>query len=82
MPNGDDESAETPEFTPVYGSGVVGAVHYNPATRECRVRFLSGATYVYDGVSPQEYEALLYAPSKGRFVNGVLRRAHAYRREL
>jgi hypothetical protein len=54
-------------WIPVYESSVVEAIKYK-----------GGATYCYGDVSPEEYEGLLHAPSKGRYVNIVLRRTKTY----
>ena len=69
------------EFSPVYGSSNVDGIKYDPETRECRVRFRGGSTYVYYDVDQGEYDQFFHAPSKGRFVNQILRRSHRYQRE-
>lgn len=37
------------------------------------VTFVTGRVYVYDGVPPDVYEALLRAPSKGQFFNAEIK---------
>jgi hypothetical protein len=54
-------------------SSNVAAVGYDPQTKEMAVRFKSGSTYVYSGVSPEEHEALLSADSVGRHFNAQFR---------
>ena len=62
-------------------SSSIDAVGYDAATRRLTVRFLgSGNTYVYLGVAPSVFEALLAAPSKGRYLNFHIKDAYPYRR--
>ncbi len=42
---------------------------YDAGSRRLFVTFVTGRLYVYEGVPPDVYEALLRAPSKGRFFN-------------
>lgn len=65
----------------VVESSSIDAVGYDAATRRLAVRFLgSGNTYVYVGVEPSVFEALLAAPSKGRYLNMHIKGAYDYRR--
>ena len=66
-------------WVPVYGSSNIVAVDYNEGLRQCYVRFTDGTVYTYEDVSPETYKALLAAPSKGKYVNYVLRRGYKYR---
>jgi hypothetical protein len=69
-------------WVPVYGSSNVESVRYDEASRQCQVKFVKGGdVYTYYDVSPEEWQALLNAGSKGRFVQIVFRREKQYRRE-
>lgn len=67
-----------PEWIPVYGSSNVEFIGYIELTKECHVRFLGGAHYVYQGVLRETWDEFVQAPSKGRFVNIVLKRGYEY----
>ena len=69
-----------PDWQKVYGSSNVIGITYDEATRECCVMFTSGAVYLYENVSPEEWASLQHASSKGSYVNLVLRRSHTYER--
>ena len=68
------------EWMPVYGSSHVVAIRYHEPSRECFVQFKNGAVYVYEDVTPELWEELVHAPSKGVTVNRVMARGHKYRR--
>jgi len=69
-------------WVPVYGSSNVEAIRYDETSRECQVKFVKGGdVYTYFDVSPEEWNALLNAGSKGRFVQIVFRRGKQYRRQ-
>lgn len=70
--------SQVTEWTPVYGSSNVEAIAYLEETKECHVRFLGGAHYVYHDVTPKIWEEFLQAPSKGRYVNIVLKRGYKF----
>ena len=56
-------------------------VGYDEDARELYVRFHNrGRTYVYCGVPPDVFAALLEAPSKGRYLNFEIKPYHEYRR--
>ena len=56
-------------------------VGYDEQTQELFVRFHNrGRTYAYEDVSPAQFDALLAAPSKGRYLNWEIKPFHAYRR--
>lgn len=57
-------------------SSAIAAAGYDPATRRLRVRYLRGATWDYQAVPAAEYAAFLAAPSKGGFVNAVIKRRY------
>jgi hypothetical protein len=57
---------------PIVDSSVLLAVDYEPATETLHVTFRSGAAYSYFHVPRAVYDALLGAPSKGRFFNAEI----------
>jgi KTSC domain len=62
-------------------SSSIELVGYDKEAQELYVRFHNrGRTYAYEGVSPAQFEALLAAPSKGRYLNWEIKPYHAYRR--
>ncbi|MGE3302747.1 MAG: KTSC domain-containing protein [Hyphomonadaceae bacterium] len=64
---------------PAFDSAVLRYARYDALRRELLVR-LTGGSYVYEGVPPEVYEALLTAPSKGAFYNAEIRDRFAYKR--
>ena len=54
-------------------SSNVEAIGYDKETQQLHVRFLSGATYMYDKVPEEIYEGLMAAPSKGSYLNRVIK---------
>ena len=73
----DGPTVRTVEMVPIRGSTNVAAIGYDPATMELRVRFWSrGALYSYRNVTPGEHAAFMATPSKGQYVQWVLRRRH------
>lgn len=54
-------------------STVIQRFGYDPATRELRVTFISGRTYVYIGVPPAIVADFNAAESKGQFFNHAIR---------
>ena len=64
---------------PVVDSSALHAVRYNANRHELAVVFTSGRRYTYLGVPEAIYEALMRAPSKGRFFNAEIRDRYAFR---
>lgn len=77
-----DEAGDLPgvESIDVTYSSAVDAVDYNPTTRELRVSYRDGGTYIYEDVDRITVDDLKYAPSKGRAMNQI-KREHSYRRD-
>lgn len=48
--------------------------------RELQVRFLNGSTYSYSDVPQEIYEELLNAPSKGSFLNRMIKGVYSYQK--
>jgi hypothetical protein len=61
-------------------SSSIELVGYDEEAQELYVRFVGGQTYVYSPVPRSAFEALLEAPSKGRYVNWEIKPYHHYRR--
>jgi KTSC domain len=60
-------------------SATLATVAYDKARELLQLQFCSRATYLYFGVPPAVHEALLEAPSKGRYFNKTIRGRYAYR---
>lgn len=77
-----DKAGDMPgvESIDVTYSSALNAVDYNPATKEMRVSYNGGGTYIYEGVDVDEVEAFKAAPSKGRAINDI-KRAHPFRQD-
>ena len=68
-----------PEMIPINSSSIQ-AVAYDEASCELLVEFREFGKYVYLGVPPVVYQNFLSAPSKGRFLNEVIRGTYRYRK--
>jgi len=58
----------------------VRSVGYDGARRTLRILFQNGALYEYAGVAFEVYDALLDAPSKGRFVHDHVKDRYPHRK--
>ena len=56
------------------------SVGYDRAHRILEIEFQNGRVYRYRGVPPEEYEALLKAPSLGRYFIANIRDEYGYDR--
>jgi hypothetical protein len=54
-------------------STTLAAIGYDDIREILQLEFLSHAVYLYFGVPGSVYEALVAAPSKGRYFNGAIR---------
>jgi hypothetical protein len=59
-------------------SSNVEAIGYDQTAQEIHVRFLSGDTYVYHGVPQEIFDELMSAPSKGSYLNRVIKPNYGY----
>lgn len=59
-------------------SSNIEAIGHDTAAQELHVRFLSGDTYVYHGVPAEVYDELMAAPSKGSYLNRVIKANYEY----
>ena len=67
-----------PDLTPgrrgcEVASTAIGSLSYDETKRELYVTWSGGGEYVYYGVSPAIYQAACAAPSKGKFMNRVIK---------
>lgn len=56
---------------PIPASSQVAAVGFNPATRQGKVEFHSGSSYVYENCDQNEFDAIVGAPSVGSAFNSI-----------
>ncbi len=64
---------------PYIDSSAISSVWYDGARRTLRATFrANGKTYVYEGVSPDEYDALMMSGSKGAWFNAHIRDSHPF----
>jgi hypothetical protein len=63
-------------------STILATVGFDETRKLLQLEFRSGAVYLYIGVPSAEYQALLDAPSKGRYFNGVIRGRYPCRQVL
>lgn len=55
-------------------STAVDEVKYDPKTKVCEVKFVSGNKwYKYENMSEQQFQSFMNASSKGRYVNNVMK---------
>jgi hypothetical protein len=59
----------------------IAAVAWDPETKELRVEFIRGRTYVYEGVDANTAEGFLRAPSAGQYLNQMIKNAYPYSEE-
>ena len=59
-------------------STTLAAVGHDENLKRLQLEFCSRAVYHYFGVPAAVYEALLDAPSKGRYFNGTIRGRYPY----
>lgn len=67
------------EKVPLESKGI-DWVAYDEEAQTLDVRFASSGTYRYFDVPPAVYDWLLRAPSKGKFVNRLVRDRYRYER--
>jgi hypothetical protein len=60
-------------------SSNIRSVGYDPQNAVLEVKFHNNRVYQYLDVPPEEFDALMAAESKGRFLNQVIKPSHPYR---
>lgn len=68
-----------PNLVPVTSSNIA-AIGHDPDTNELHVRFHSGATHIYSGVTAAQHAALVGADSVGKHFMAHVRDKHAQRK--
>ena len=61
-----------PEMVSV-DSSAIASIGHDAGARELFVRFHTGRTYVYSEVSPEIYDELMRAASKGTYFNRYIK---------
>ncbi len=60
-------------------SSAIRAIGYQPSAQSLYVAYRGArGVYAYNDVTPEEWQALLDAESKGRFVNFRIKPRHAF----
>ena len=63
-------------------SSNIESVGYDSQTEQLFIRFRqSGGLYVYFGVPSAIFKELMQAPSKGSYLNRVIRNSYAFKRQ-
>jgi hypothetical protein len=57
-------------------SSTISHVGHDPDLNRLTIKFNSGGTYTYDGVSAEEHKALLEAPSIGKHFAANIRQKY------
>lgn len=65
--------------TPVASSNVA-SIGYDSSSETLEVEFIGGSVYQYYNISPDLYEKLMSAPSKGQFLNSYIKNGYPYSR--
>jgi KTSC domain len=65
------------ERAPV-SSSTIAAIGYDPDSGVLEVEFTKGAVYSYSGVPLGEYEGLMSADSKGKYLNANVKGRYPY----
>jgi hypothetical protein len=68
-----------PEMQPVVSTNVA-AIGYDEVAEEVYVEFLDSGLYAYGGVPLPVFQEFETAPSKGSFVNQILKPGYPYRK--
>ncbi len=68
-----------PEMQSV-SSSTIATVGYDAENQIVYVQFLNGSTYIYKGVSEQEFENLRTASSVGSYLNRNFKNVYPYER--
>lgn len=61
-------------------SRMIASVGYVPEAEELEIEFRSGEVYRYTEVTAEQYETLLAAPSKGRYLQAEIIGKHRFYR--
>jgi KTSC domain len=64
---------------PTVVSSAIARIEYDGLSHELQITFVTGNTYVYEGVPHAVYERFLEAESKGSFFNATIRDDYPFR---
>jgi len=67
-----------PDMIPVDSTNI-SQIGYDTTSEELYIEYTSGQIYVYSGVSQGTYEELLYADSKGSYMNREIKPNYDWR---
>ena len=59
-------------------SSNISSIGYDLDSRTLEVEFTDGSVYQYSGVSSGEYDGLMNAESKGKFLNANIKGRYSY----
>lgn len=62
-------------------SSNIEAIGYDDDTQELHVQFLSGGFYIYYDVPRAIFDGLMYAPSKGSFLNREVKGVYQFTKQ-
>lgn len=62
-------------MTPVTKSSTIDAVGYEPEHKRLKIKFKSGGTYQFEGVSPEDHSKLITAASVGKHFHQHIKSA-------
>ncbi len=63
-----------------YASTSIASIGYDEPSQTLEIEFISGTVYQYYNVNKNIYDALMAAPSKGKFFAHQIRSAFPYSR--
>lgn len=58
---------------PIAGGSNISAIGYDPQARQLQVDFQNGGSYLYDGISPDQYANFAGSPSKGKHLQSIIK---------
>ena len=62
-------------------SSMIRSVRYDSETQTLTVQFSRGGVYSYADVPPEEYDGLMAAESKGKYMHANIRTSYAYTKQ-
>lgn len=65
------------ERTPVSSSNIA-AIGYSDDSQILEVEFNDGSVYQYSGVPPSEYDGIMNADSKGKYLHANVRKRYPF----
>lgn len=65
------------ERTPVSSSNIA-AIGYDENSQSLEIEFTNGAVYQYSSVPPSEYEGIMGADSKGKYLHANIKNRYSF----